>query len=71
VVFEPLFVGANQLLPVAEQDWAAKMLGPDMMRQLQRSAATGMTSATTNMNPVMPYIYGQTFGDTLTSQGEY
>jgi len=71
VEYEPVFVGMDNLLPKVSTDWASKLLGSDMVRQLQDSAAYGLTSATQGTKPILPYIHGLTFGDNAFTRGEY
>jgi DNA-directed RNA polymerase subunit beta' len=71
VVFKPMFVGMDMALPTVESDWSVKMLGRDMIRQIEEAAALGLTSSTQNPKPVMPYIYGLDFGRRLSRSGEY
>ena len=71
IVYKPVFVGMDQHLQQLEPDWAMKMLGGDLVRQLRRAAATGAISSRTSSNPIMPFLYGVNFGDTLEETGEY
>lgn len=71
VEYEPIFVGMDNLLSKVEPDWASKMMGADMIRQLQDSAAFGLTSASKSPRPILPYIHGSTFGDRAITEGLY
>lgn len=71
VGFKPLFVGMDMSLPTAESDWSVKMLGRDMIHQIEEAAAMGLTSSTQNPKPIMPFVYGLDFGRRLSQSGEY
>lgn len=71
IVYKPVFAGMDQHLQQLEPDWAMKMLGGDLVRQMRRAAATGATSSRRGANPIMPFLYGINFGDTLEETGEY
>jgi len=71
ISYKPVFVGMDQQLQQLEPDWAVKMLGGDIVRQLRRAASVGATSSRRSGNPIMPFLYGVNFGDTLSETGEY
>jgi DNA-directed RNA polymerase subunit beta' len=71
VEFEPVFDGMDYDLSKNEKDWGVKMLGRDMIRQLQESASMGLLSPFKSTKPVMPFLRGIDFGETLQETGLY
>jgi hypothetical protein len=58
-------------MPKIEDDWVTKMMGRDMIRQLQESAATSAISKLRGPKPIMPFIYNMSFGDSIDQEGIY
>jgi len=71
IEFEPVFDGMDYDLSKNEKDWGVKMLGRDMIRQLQESASLGLFSPFKSTKPVMPFLRGIDFGETLQETGLY
>lgn len=71
IKYEPVFDGMDYDLAKNEPDWALKMLGRDMVRQLQESAAMGAMSPSKGVKPVTPFLQGIDFGRDLWRTGEY
>ena len=58
-------------MPKIETDWVTKLMGRDMIRQIQESAASAALSKLRGPKPIMPFIYNMTFGDLIDSEGIY
>lgn len=71
IKFKPLYTGIAMFMPKIEDDWVTKMMGRDMIRQLQESASASALSRLRGPKPIMPFIYNMSFGDTIETDGNY
>jgi len=71
LTYTPIFPGMGRQMIEAEPDFAVRMLGEDLARQLPEMAAQGATSELRGTRPVLPFIANRDYGRWLDTQGTY
>lgn len=71
VTYAPIFPGMSRQIVEGEPDFAVRMLGEDLARQLPEMAAQGATARLSGTRPVLPFIANRDYGRWLNTQGDY